>query len=191
MALPPRGGDFFDARSTHNPHIRKVGDTFLLLYMGTNYDGPTPTPENPEVWRSPRYLATWARKRIGLATSKSVRGPWKRLDTAAARAASRRVGFHRHHQSLALPAARRLVPAGLQVAQGKPGATPGRRRARAALHRSVETPAHAVALPRQPAHVEDPFLWYEDGRVQALMKDMTGEICGEKFAGVHVTSADG
>ena len=81
VALPPRGGDFFDARSTHNPHIRKVGDTFLLLYMGTNFDGPTPTRDNPEVWRSPRYLATWARKRIGLATSQSVRGPWKRLDT--------------------------------------------------------------------------------------------------------------
>jgi hypothetical protein len=43
----------------------------------------------------------------------------------------------------------------------------------------------------KPAHVEDPFLWHEDGRVQALMKDMTGEICGEKFASVHVTSADG
>jgi hypothetical protein len=27
--------------------------------------------------------------------------------------------------------------------------------------------------------------------VQALMKDMTGEICGEKFAGAHVTSPDG
>jgi len=80
VALPPRGGDFFDARSTHNPHIRKVGDSFLLLYMGTNYDGPTPTAQQPEVWRSPRYLATWARKRIGLATSKSVHGPWKRQD---------------------------------------------------------------------------------------------------------------
>ena len=43
----------------------------------------------------------------------------------------------------------------------------------------------------EPAHVEDPFLWFEHGRVQALMKDMSGDICGEKFAGVHVTSADG
>jgi hypothetical protein len=63
VALPPRGGDFFDARSTHNPHIRKVGDTFLLLYMGTNYDGPTPSREHPEVWRSPRYRATLAYRR--------------------------------------------------------------------------------------------------------------------------------
>ena len=31
VALPPRGGDSFDARSTHNPHIRKVGDTFHRL----------------------------------------------------------------------------------------------------------------------------------------------------------------
>jgi hypothetical protein len=43
----------------------------------------------------------------------------------------------------------------------------------------------------QPAHVEDPFLWYENGRVNALMKDMTGDICGEKFGGIHVTSPDG
>eukprot|EP01031_Cornospumella_fuschlensis_P050935 gene50935-62295_t len=31
VALAPRGGDFFDGRTTHNPHIRKVGDTYLLL----------------------------------------------------------------------------------------------------------------------------------------------------------------
>ena len=75
VALPPRGGEFFDGRSTHNPHIRKIGDTFVLLYMGTTYEGPTPDAAHQEVWRSPRYLATWARKRIGLATSKSVHGP--------------------------------------------------------------------------------------------------------------------
>ena len=79
MALPPRGGEFFDARCTHNPHIRKVGDTYLLLYMGTTYDGPTPTAERQEVRSSSRSHATWARKRIGLATSTSVHGPWKRL----------------------------------------------------------------------------------------------------------------
>ena len=56
VALPPRGGDFFDGRSTHNPDIRKVGDTFLLLYMGTNYDGPTPSPEKPEVLCTEREI---------------------------------------------------------------------------------------------------------------------------------------
>ena len=79
VVLPARGSEFFDARCTHNPHIRKVGDTYLLLYMGTTYDGPTPTPERQEVRSSARSHATWARKRIGLATSTSVHGPWKRL----------------------------------------------------------------------------------------------------------------
>ena len=61
VVLPVRGGEFFDARCTHNPHIRKVGDTYLLLYMGTTYDGPTPTPEEQEVRNSPRSHATCAR----------------------------------------------------------------------------------------------------------------------------------
>lgn len=191
VALPPRGGDFFDARSTHNPHIRKVGDTYLLLYMGANYDGPTPTRENPEVWRSPRYLATWARKRIGLATSKSVHGPWQRRDTPLLEPRSGEWdSIATTNPSLCpLPdgsfllayKSRRENLGNLQVgvAHAPQFTGPWKRQPTPWLFRG------------QPAHVEDPFLWYEDGRVQALMKDMTGEICGEKFAGVHVTSADG
>ncbi len=191
VALPPRGGDFFDARSTHNPHIRKVGDTFLLLYMGTNYDGPTPSPQNPEVWRSPRYLATWARKRVGLATSKSVRGPWKRLDQplieprpvewdSIATTNPSRCPLPDGSFLLAYKSRKEnLGPLQVGVAHAPHYTGPWKRQPTPWLFRG------------NPAHVEDPFLWYEDGRVQALMKDMTGEICGEKFAGVHVTSADG
>lgn len=191
VALPPRGGDFFDARSTHNPHIRKVGDSYLLLYLGVNYDGPRPTPENPEVWRSPRYLATWARKRIGLATSKSVRGPWTRLDKPLIEP---RPGewdsIATTNPSLC------LLPDGSFVLAYK-----SRRENLGQLQVGVAQAEHYTGpwkrqptpwlFRGQPAHVEDPFLWYEDGRVQALMKDMTGDICGEKFAGVHVASKDG
>jgi hypothetical protein len=186
VALPPRGGDFFDARSTHNPHIRKVGETFLLLYMGTNYDGPTPTPQAPEVWRSPRYLATWARKRIGLATSQSVHGPWKRLDTPLI-----------EWDSIATtnPSLCPLPDGSFLLAYKSRKENLGQLQVGIAHAPHYTGPWKRQPTPwlfrGQPAHVEDPFLWYEDGRVQALMKDMTGEICGEKFAGVHVTSADG
>jgi hypothetical protein len=191
VALPPRGGDSFDARSTHNPHIRKVGDSFLLLYMGANYDGPTPSREHPEVWRSPRYLATWARKRIGLATSKSVFGPWKRLDRPLIEprpddwdsiATTNPSLCPLPDNSFLLAYKSRQEDLGqlqVGVAHAPHYTGPWKRQPTPWLFRG------------KPAHVEDPFLWYEDGRVQALMKDMTGEICGEKFAGVHVTSADG
>lgn len=59
--LAPRAG-YFDATTCHNPHIKKVGETYYLFYMG-NSNGKTDT------------------KRIGRATAPSLNGPWKRRDT--------------------------------------------------------------------------------------------------------------
>ncbi|MFV0469373.1 MAG: glycoside hydrolase family protein [Dysgonomonas sp.] len=58
--LAPRPG-YFDATSCHNPHIQKIDSTYYLFYMGTS-DGTVYT------------------KRIGLAKSKSLDGPWLRSD---------------------------------------------------------------------------------------------------------------
>jgi hypothetical protein len=191
VALPPRGGNFFDARSTHNPHIRKVGDTFVLLYMGTAYEGPTPDAQHQEVWRSPRYLTTWANKRIGLATSKSVHGPWKRLDKPLLEP---RPG---EWDSIATtnPSLCPLPDGSFLLAYKSRKENLGNLQVGVARGPSYLGPWTRQPQPwlfrGQPAHVEDPFLWHEDGLVQALMKDMTGEICGEKHAGVHVTSKDG
>jgi hypothetical protein len=59
--LAPRGPGFWDATTCHNPHIQKIGDSYALFYMG-NSNGRTDT------------------KRIGLALSDSLDGPWKRFD---------------------------------------------------------------------------------------------------------------
>jgi beta-xylosidase len=56
----PRKG-YFDATTCHNPVIKKVDDLYCLFYMG-NSNGKTNT------------------KRIGLATAKSLDGPWNRPD---------------------------------------------------------------------------------------------------------------
>ena len=58
--LAPRPG-YFDATTCHNPHIQYLNGTYYLFYMG-NSDGSVHT------------------KRIGLATSKSLNGPWERSD---------------------------------------------------------------------------------------------------------------
>lgn len=60
VVIAPREG-FFDATTCHNPHIQFVDGEYCLFYMG-NSNGKTNT------------------KRIGLATSKSLNGPWKRSD---------------------------------------------------------------------------------------------------------------
>jgi hypothetical protein len=57
--LAPRGEGFFDGTTCHNPHIQFVDGKYCLFYMG-NSNGKTNT------------------KRIGLATSDSLNGPWNR-----------------------------------------------------------------------------------------------------------------
>jgi len=58
--LAPRPG-MWDATTCHNPLIKKMGDKYCLFFMG-NSNGKTDT------------------KRIGLATSDSLYGPWRRPD---------------------------------------------------------------------------------------------------------------
>lgn len=60
VVLAPREG-FFDSTTCHNPHIQMVDGLYCLFYMG-NSNGKTNT------------------KRIGLATSDLLNGPWKRTD---------------------------------------------------------------------------------------------------------------
>ena len=60
VALAPRPG-YWDATTCHNPHIQFVDGKYYLFYMG-NSDGDVFT------------------KRIGLAASDSLSGPWQRMD---------------------------------------------------------------------------------------------------------------
>jgi len=80
VALPARGAEFWDGQMTHNPAIRKYGDTYLLYYTGTTYKGARPSKENPVGETDALKLEAHQGERIGLATSKSPYGPWKRLD---------------------------------------------------------------------------------------------------------------
>jgi hypothetical protein len=69
VVLPRRGQSYWDGLMTHNPTIHKCGDTYLLFYTGTTYKD-----------RSGSITEGWRNKRIGVATSKSVLGPWTRRD---------------------------------------------------------------------------------------------------------------
>jgi lysophospholipase L1-like esterase/predicted GH43/DUF377 family glycosyl hydrolase len=80
VALAPRGAEFWDGQMTHNPAIRKHGDTYLLYYTGTTYKGARPSKDNPVGETDALKLEAHTGERIGLATSKSPYGPWERLD---------------------------------------------------------------------------------------------------------------
>jgi hypothetical protein len=66
VALPARGGDFWDGSTTHNPNILRKDGKFCLYYMGNRGDGKYPTHRNNQ--------------RIGVALADRPEGPWARFD---------------------------------------------------------------------------------------------------------------
>ncbi len=191
VVLAARGPEWWDGRMTHNPTIHRCGDVYLLFYTGTTYDGPTPEPgrEASEEMR----LQARANQRIGLAVSRSVYGPWQRMDepilkprpgkwdglittnpAAWVMEDGRVILVYKSvgHQ-------RDLLRLGVAVAESYQG--PYVRASDEPIFRFDDT----------GDHVEDPYVWYEDGVFQMVMKDMRGGICGEAGGGIHAWSEDG
>ncbi len=80
VVLAPRGEQYWDGKMTHNPAIRKSGDTYLLYYTGTTYKGDMPDENHLITAESEKKLDAHHHERIGLATAKSPYGPWTRSD---------------------------------------------------------------------------------------------------------------
>jgi len=88
IALAPRDGtDYFDEQTVHNPSISRAPDgTYLLFYMGSKGDKTRPNCTKSLISQNlfssldSAPSAAAINQRVGLATSKSPYGPWKRLD---------------------------------------------------------------------------------------------------------------
>lgn len=194
VVLSRRGSSWFDGMNTHNPSIRFFEGTYYLYYFGATYEGP---PIEPETVLTPaRYNAIWNTKRIGLATSRSVFGPWKRPDrplllprqgmwdcTATTNPSAAILADGRTYmlyKSRAGDGA--TLRLGVAVADHPAGP----------YRRLTDDPIFRFDDP--DLHVEDPCLWHEDGLFHILIKDDfkndCGGLTGEWGAGVYGTSED-
>jgi hypothetical protein len=132
-------------------------------------------------------------KRIGLATAPSPEGPWTRpsaplLETRSGQWDN---GITSNAAPCVLPdgslrllykSSHRLGHSGGPFYLGLAGADHWSEPVR----RLSDEPV--IHFPH--GHVEDPFLWHQNGRFYCLAKDMTGDLCGEKHAGVILESPD-
>ena len=80
VILPKRGAQFWDGRSTHNPRITRCGDTYVLYYTGSTHPLEDVKAGEPFPVSDPRCIVARSNKRIGVATVKSIQGPWTRYD---------------------------------------------------------------------------------------------------------------
>ena len=186
---------YFDALNQHNPSIKFWNGTYYLFYIGTTYGGPIPGPGDQI--SSERASEVWNNKRIGVATAKSIYGPWKRPDQPLIE--PRRPG-HWDCTITTNPSAA-ILPDGttylIYKSREYAGSTLQLGIARAPrpdgpYERLQNDPIFKFSNP--DFHVEDPFIWYDNGLFHVIMKDdfknNCGGITGEWGAGVYAISTD-
>jgi hypothetical protein len=197
VVLPARGPEFFDGMCTHNPRIVRYRDKYLLYHFGTTYDFPMPDKAYPDVSEDNWALA-WMNKRIGLAISDSVYGPWERGDKPVieprpghwdasitsnpAPAVDEKTG---NILLMYKSSADGLIPP-LLLGVSMAGSPRGEY-----LRLSEEPVFRFETSDNNYIDVEDPYIWWTGKRYEAIIKDRSGEICGEEGGGVHAWSPDG
>ncbi len=199
VVLPARGPQFWDGRMTHNPHITKYQDTYILYYTGSTHPFEEPRPDQPLSMESPYTIVARANKRVGIAVSKSVFGPWERLDAPIL---PTRPG-HFDDLLTSNPSPCILEDGSVLLvykarAYKKPpyeGLLHGPMTlgaARAGHYRGpYQVCKDETLFPSVKAEVEDPFIWKASGGFEMIAKDMTGELSGERHGGIHAWSENG
>jgi hypothetical protein len=194
VALPAHDPACWDGRMTHNPTIHRWRGTYYLFYIGSTYDGPTPDDDDPMNTLQDRQRSgrSWGNIRIGLATADDVRGPWRRRPTPILDVRPNCWD----HQLVTNPAVCIREDGRTLLVYRSPG--PGHALLGLAFADHPEGPYRRLCdEPIFPdpgdarKHVEDPYLWWQDGCYQLIAKDLTGQLTGERHAGVHATSDDG
>lgn len=189
VVLPARGEQYWDGQMTHNPAITRTDGKYVLFYMGTTYRGPRPSREMLEVKHCRQAMESNGNYCIGYATSDSLEGPWKRVDEPVLtprpgkwdqNVVTNPAPCVREDGSILLYY-RSNTPNGLRL--GVAGAT----HLGAPFERLRDEPC--IQFPA--GHVEDPFVWWNGERFELVAKDMTGEITGERGAGMRAVSDDG
>jgi hypothetical protein len=192
VVLPPRGKHYWDGMMTHNPTIHKSDDTYLLFYTGSTYDFPQPTLGAP-VTDDQRYESN-GNQRVGLATATSVSGPWTRRDEPILQP---RPGKWDHFITTNPAPCVKDDGSVLLIYKSKEDfGTTLKLGVSFADHfegpyrRLIEDPIFDVGKEKNKG-LEDAYVWWVDDHYEAIMKDMTGAICGERHGGIHAWSRDG
>lgn len=187
--LPARGEQFWDGQMTHNPAICRIDGKYVLFYLGSTYRGPRPTREELAVKNCRQAMESSVNYCIGMAIADRVEGPWQRLDEPVLRprpgkwdqnVVTNPAPCVREDGSILLYY-RSNTPAGLRLGVA------GAQRLGAPFERLLDEPV--IHFPS--GHVEDPFVWWNGQHFEMIAKDMTGEITGERGAGVRAVSSDG
>lgn len=165
VALKKRPKQFWDADCTHNPTIHHFKGKYYLYYMGNYGDS--------SFWSHRNH------QRIGVAWSMTPRGPWKRFDHPLIDVSAK--GYDSlmvSNPAVCSAPDGKYVMVYKAVGDGpKPfGGTVRHLVAFASnpLGPFVKQPQPVFSMPGVKFPAEDPFIWYQEGKYWALVKDFKG-----------------
>lgn len=197
VALPARGAQYWDGRATHNPKIVKHGDTYVLFYMGSTHPFED-FPEGEELKLRSKYsIVARSNKRIGVAWSKSLNGPWIRSDapvldtrpeTFYSFLTSNPAPWINEDGSVLLVFKSRMYKEDFPFQSSMAIGVAGAPHFKGPYELLSDEPIFSL---EKNAEIEDPCLWKDSEGYHILAKDQRGEITGEKGNGVLVNSKDG
>ena len=188
VALPARGTAFWDGLCTHNPTVRRFGNKFYLYYMGNTGDGVAMKTLN---WRHRNN------QRIGVAVADSPNGPWQRFDQPLIAPTP---GFF-DALCCANPTVTDRVGGGYLMVYKAVGDTNKLPFGGPVLHAVAVSDSPTGPFQKQPNPVfkkegvafaaEDPFIWTQDNRYWAIVKDNAGYFTQRGKGTALFKSSDG
>lgn len=196
IALPARGAQYWDGRSTHNPRILEYQNKYYLIYMGSTHPFANPTYGQLTL-DSPWCTVGRSNKRIGLAIADSPYGPWKRFDEPILK--TKPNTFYSFLVSNPSPIIQEDGSV-MMIFKGRTYVGDDKFSDMAlgmAYAPSIEGP-YTVLNNGQPifqvdgqGEAEDPFLWKDSRGYHAIFKDHVAKFTGEKGGGVMAHSLNG
>ena len=196
IALPARGAQYWDGRSTHNPRILEYQNKYYLIYMGSTHPFANPTYDQLTL-DSPWCTVGRSNKRIGLAIAASPYGPWKRFDEPILK--TKPNTFYSFLVSNPSPIIQEDGSV-MMIFKGRTYVGDDKFSDMAlgmAYAPSIEGP-YTVLNNGQPifqvdgqGEAEDPFLWKDSRGYHAIFKDHVAKFTGEKGGGVMAHSPNG
>lgn len=196
VALPARGSQYWDGRSTHNPRILKQNGKYHLIYMGSTHPFAEPTYEQLTL-DSKWCIVGRSNKRIGMAVADSPYGPWRRMDEPILK--TKPNTFYSFLTSNPSPVIQEdgsvmMIFKGRSY-KGNDGYSD--MSLGMATAPGIEGPFKVVNNDQPIFQVdgqgeaEDPYLWKDNDGYHAIFKDHVSKFTGERGGGVMAHSKDG
>lgn len=182
IALPSRGGGFWDGHSVFNTCVIRVDGKYYLYYTG-NRGSADWKSDRPVKGMSPEWWLHRNAQCIGVAVADSPEGPWKRLDKPLM-APGAGIG----QTIVNVPNMIALPGGGFRMYYKTLGEGPGKFGG-GVFHFGADSPTPLGPFTRHPEpmvnknklmpkvgkrfdfHIDDHFEWYQDGMFFAIVKD--------------------